>query len=69
MSVIGDWETVTGFLLTGIGQKDLSGQYNFLIVEDETTAEEIESAFDWFVKDPKISIVLINQKIAKKYLQ
>ena len=25
VSVIGDWETVTGFLLTGIGQKDLSG--------------------------------------------
>lgn len=46
ISIIGDRETVTGFLLTGIGQKNAGGSYNFLIVEDDTTAAEIEETFD-----------------------
>ena len=35
MSVIGDLDTVTGFLLGGVAQKDAKGQ-NFLVVDEST---------------------------------
>lgn len=36
MGVIGDKDTVTGFLLAGIGEKDNKGNSNYLVVEEET---------------------------------
>ncbi|KAL4471633.1 hypothetical protein ABPG74_008526 [Tetrahymena malaccensis] len=33
IAVIGDSDTVTGFLLTGIGDRNLKGQSNFLVVQ------------------------------------
>lgn len=34
VSVIGDEDTVTGFLLTGIGERNNKGESNFLVVDD-----------------------------------
>ncbi len=34
LAMIVDQDTATGMLLTGIGQKDLRGKQNFLIVDD-----------------------------------
>ncbi len=33
VSVIGDEDTVTGFLLTGIGERNIKGETNFLVVD------------------------------------
>jgi V-type H+-transporting ATPase subunit F len=45
IGIIGDEETVTGFLLTGIGERNIKGETNFFIVDEHTTAQEIEDAF------------------------
>ena len=37
VGVIGDKDTVTGFLLAGIGEKDSKGKSNFLVVEEDTS--------------------------------
>lgn len=37
ISVIGDEDTVTGFLLTGIGEKNTKGEPNFLVVDSSKT--------------------------------
>ena len=34
ISIIGDEDTVTGFLLTGIGERNNKGESNFLVVDD-----------------------------------
>lgn len=36
ISVIGDEDTVTGFLLTGIGERKITGETNFLVVDAST---------------------------------
>lgn len=45
VGVIGDEATVTGFLLTGIGERNKKGEANFLIVSKDTTLSQIEQAF------------------------
>jgi vacuolar-type H+-ATPase subunit F/Vma7 len=37
VGVIGDEATVTGFLLTGIGERNKKGDANFFIVTKDTT--------------------------------
>ena len=37
VAVIADESTVTGFLLTGIGQRGTRGDNNYMIVNKETT--------------------------------
>ena len=64
IAVIGDEDTVTGFLLTGIGQMEADGTSNFLVVGTKTTQEEIEKAFKDFTERDDIALLLINQYIA-----
>ena len=59
VGIIGDKDTVTGFLLAGIGQKDQKGQ-NFLVVDENTKSEEVEEAFKKFTEQGNISVLLIN---------
>ena len=69
IAVIGDEDTVTGLLLTGIGQFEQEGpnvRTNFLIVRNKTTLEEIEKAFQQFTQRDDIAILLINQHIANQ---
>ena len=42
VAVIADESTVTGFLLTGIGQRGKNGEQNFMICNKETTDEQLE---------------------------
>ncbi len=49
--------------------KDSKGQTNYLVVDNETRQDEIENAFDRFLNSGKISVILINQKIAETYLR
>jgi V-type H+-transporting ATPase subunit F len=64
LSIIGDEDTVTGFLLAGIGDIDQKKNANFLIVDKNTTHSEVEDAFKRFTSRQDIAIVLIAQNVA-----
>ena len=64
MAVIGDEDTVTGFLLAGVGNIDLRRKTNYLVVTDKTTTKQIEDAFKDLTTREDIAVVLINQTVA-----
>ena len=66
MSVIADEPTVTGFLLTGMGQRDMNGKSNYFMSSKETTDEELEKEFGTYVSDNKMGIVFIAQNLAER---
>lgn len=43
IGIMADEATVTGFLLTGIGQKNNKGEKNFFIIDKESTLQQIEN--------------------------
>jgi len=59
MSVIADESTVTGFLLTGLGQRDNTGKTNYYMTSKETTDDELEAVVNGYIADPKIGIIFI----------
>ena len=61
MAVIGDEDTVTGFLLAGVGNVDLRRKTNYLVVSDKTTTKQIEDAFKEMTAREDIAVVLISQ--------
>jgi len=64
VAIIADEDTVTGFLLTGIG--DRTHGKNYLIVTNETPKPTIEAAFVSFTNRDDISVLLISQLIAEE---
>ncbi|UJR07709.1 hypothetical protein I4U23_011994 [Adineta vaga] len=66
IAVIGDEDTVTGFLLGGIGEINAKTRKpNFLIVDKNTKLMDIEEAFKNFLTRDDIGIILISQYIAE----
>ena len=70
IGIIGDEETVTGFLLAGIGEMKNDGT-NFLKVSndqknEQRQKEEIENFFSSLVANKQIGIILISQDVADK---
>ncbi|CAH1241158.1 V-type proton ATPase subunit F-like [Branchiostoma lanceolatum] len=65
ISVIGDEDTCTGFLLGGIGEMNKERKPNFLVVEKDTSVSEIEETFKNFLQRPDVAVILINQNIAE----
>ncbi|GKY91427.1 hypothetical protein MPSEU_000115000 [Mayamaea pseudoterrestris] len=63
VAIIGDEDTVTGFLLAGVGHRTAEAS-NFLIVKQDTKLPQIEQAFRGFTTRSDIGIILINQHIA-----
>ncbi|XP_031476188.1 V-type proton ATPase subunit F isoform X2 [Nymphaea colorata] len=61
IAMIADEDTVTGFLLAGVGNVDLRRKTNYLIVDSKTTVKAIEDAFKEFTTKEDIAIVLISQ--------
>ena len=60
MAVIADEPTVTGFLLTGMGQRGINGEANYFMSSKETTDEELEKVFlGYAAQDTKIGIIFI----------
>ncbi|KAI8573413.1 hypothetical protein RHMOL_Rhmol01G0275600 [Rhododendron molle] len=57
-------DTVTGFLLAGVGNVDLRRKTNYLIVDSKTTVKQIEEAFKEFTTREDIAIVMISQYVA-----
>ncbi|KAL2935046.1 V-type proton ATPase subunit F [Bienertia sinuspersici] len=64
IAVIADEDTVTGFLLAGVGNVDIRRKTNYLIVDNKTTAKQVEEAFKEFTTREDIAIVLISQYVA-----
>ncbi|BBN20059.1 V-type H+-transporting ATPase subunit F [Marchantia polymorpha subsp. ruderalis] len=64
IAIIGDEDTVTGFLLAGVGNVDLRRKTNYLVVDTKTTIKAIEDAFKDFTNREDVAIVLISQYIA-----
>ncbi|KAI5082855.1 hypothetical protein GOP47_0002598 [Adiantum capillus-veneris] len=64
LAIIGDEDTVTGFLLAGVGNVDLRRKTNYLIVDDKTSVKTIEEAFKEFTAREDIAIILISQYVA-----
>ncbi|XP_028115260.1 V-type proton ATPase subunit F-like isoform X1 [Camellia sinensis] len=57
-------DTITGFLLAGVGNVDLRRKTNYLIVDSKTTVKQIEEAFKEFTTREDVAIVMINQYVA-----
>ena len=65
IGIIGDEETVTGFLLAGIGERN-DHFSNFLKVTSETDTNQIRDFFQELVSNKKIGIILISQDVAER---
>lgn len=63
VAVIGDEDTVTGFLLAGVGHRNAEGA-NFLIVKQDTQLQQVEETFKKLSERDDVGIILINQHIA-----
>ena len=64
LAIIGDEETVTGFLLAGIGEWN-ENSTNFLIVNSTTEKAQIEDFFKSLIVRKDIGIILISQHVAE----
>ena len=65
IAAIGDESTITGLLLTGMGERNLKGQTNFFVVEKETTQQQCEEILRGWLDRSDIGIVLISQNVAE----
>lgn len=63
LSLKNNQDTVTGFLLAGVGHRTADGS-NFLIVKQDTKLQQVEEAFESFSTRDDVGIILINQHIA-----
>lgn len=66
VGAIGDASTITGLLLTGMGERNEREQQNFMIVERNTTDEEIDTTLRGFLARPDMGIILISQGAAER---
>mmetsp|Transcript_731 Transcript_731/g.881 ORF Transcript_731/g.881 Transcript_731/m.881 type:complete len:109 (-) Transcript_731:8-334(-) len=65
IGVMGDEDTVTGFLLAGVGQRGARGS-NFMVVDSKTSVSDIENKFTELTERDDVAIVLINQHVANE---
>ncbi|KAG2428800.1 hypothetical protein HXX76_011500 [Chlamydomonas incerta] len=64
LAVLADEDTITGFLLAGVGNVDLRKKRNYLVVDSKTSARAIEQAFKEFAARDDIAVILISQQVA-----
>lgn len=66
IALIGDEDSCVGFLLGGIGERSTKEPaFNFMVVNPETSPEQIKNHFEAFIKRGDIDIILIQQNIAE----
>ncbi|GMI01045.1 hypothetical protein TrVE_jg11356 [Triparma verrucosa] len=63
VAVIGDEDTVTGFLLAGCGHRTAEST-NFLVCDEKVTSVHVEEKFRELSTRPDVGIILINQHVA-----
>ena len=66
VGVIGDEDTVAGFCLAGVGQRDGQGNANFLVVDSKSKRSDIEEAFTAFTMRKDMAVIVLNQHIAEE---
>ena len=66
IAVVADESTVTGFLLTGMGQRGKNGEKNYVIVNKETTDAVLEAEFAKMLEREDLGIILIAQSLAER---
>lgn len=66
IAVIADEDTITGFLLSGMGNIDVRKKSNYLVVDAKTSVKTIEAAFKEYTTREDIAIILISQNVAGK---
>ena len=66
VAAIGDRTTITGLLLTGMGERNVKNQANFMIVDKDTKDEDIEKTLREFLDRHDIGIILISQNCAER---
>ena len=66
VAAIGDASTITGLLLTGMGERNDRGVQNFMIVERDTKDEDIDKTLRGFLQRPDVGIILISQGAAER---
>ena len=66
VAAIADSTTITGLLLTGMGERNLKGNSNFFIVDKEATDSKIEEELRGMLAREDIGIILISQNIAER---
>ncbi|SCP04726.1 V-type proton ATPase subunit F, putative [Plasmodium ovale] len=64
--IIGDEDSVVGFLLAGIGFRDGLGKKNFFIVNSKTNKAEIEEVFKEYTSKSDCGVILMNQQVIEK---
>ena len=64
IAIIGDEDSVTGFLLAGIGSVDRMKRSNFLIVDQKTPIDKVIMTFNEYINRTDIAIILITQNVA-----
>jgi V-type H+-transporting ATPase subunit F len=65
-SIIADETTVTGFLLTGMGERNRKGQTNFYVVNKDSSDGDIDKFLRELLARPDIGIVLVGQEVAER---
>ena len=65
IAVLADESTVTGFLLTGMGERGKDGKANYVIVDRETSDTQLEEHLSRFLND-NYGVVLIAQSVAER---
>jgi len=66
VAVIADEDTVTGFLLAGVGEINRQRGENFLVVDSKTPQQRVVDFFRRIVARPDIAVVLIAQHVAQE---
>lgn len=67
IAVIGDEDSVTGILLSGVGHLDSKQRPNFLVVDQQKTPlNVVQDTFKELCKRRDIAILLINQHVRIK---
>ena len=65
IAVMADEETVTGFLLAGIGERSKKAEPNFFITEKDQDEEVVAKALQEWLDRKDIAIVMIAQTTAQ----
>ena len=60
-AIIGDEDTVSGFLLAGVGDVDERQRVNYFIVNEKTTEVEIAERFKELTAREDVAVLLITQ--------
>ncbi|MEW5306464.1 MAG: hypothetical protein WDW38_007406 [Sanguina aurantia] len=64
LAVIADEDTITGFLLAGVGNIDTRKKSNYLAVDSKTSVRTIEASFKEFTMRDDIAVIMISQNVA-----